>query len=70
MSDALVNAVDPNPADPQPASVQPDPHAVDAMLAAWINGHVRGTPIAQHTAAWNHLMTHALPALSRLLKGA
>ena len=30
-------------------------NAWDAALARWLNEHVRGSPIAQATEAWNHL---------------
>jgi hypothetical protein len=43
---------------------------IESILGDWLNNHVRNSPIAQNTAAWNHLTSTALPALvGMLVKG-
>ena len=58
------------PAPAELAPVQPhDDRRIDQVIEAWTDGHLRNSPLAQATQAWNHLLS-SLPALkAMLLKG-
>lgn len=52
--------------EPPPVVDQSPMAKVDTLVEAWFHEHVRNSPVAQETRAWNH-MVEAKEALKRAL---